>query len=176
MYKNPIETEYKGYRFRSRLEARWAVFFDKIGLEWEYEPEGFNLSNGEKYLPDFYFPKMDWYCEVKPDRPGAEKEIQNKTKQLVEDLHVAVLLLSSLPEVKKNTIWTFPVLYYDFFSQNHVATETIALLGAEQGALLYKKFDDCANVSSAEFTKYLEKLNEAYKAARQARFEFGESG
>ncbi|MCB6994492.1 hypothetical protein LI177_13475 [bacterium 210820-DFI.6.37] len=23
-----IQTEYKGYRFRSRLEARWAVFFD----------------------------------------------------------------------------------------------------------------------------------------------------
>ena len=26
-----IETAYKGYRFRSRLEARWAVFFDAIG-------------------------------------------------------------------------------------------------------------------------------------------------
>lgn len=25
-----IETEYKGYRFRSRLEARWAVFFDTL--------------------------------------------------------------------------------------------------------------------------------------------------
>ena len=23
----PIETMYRGYRFRSRLEARWAVFF-----------------------------------------------------------------------------------------------------------------------------------------------------
>lgn len=27
-----IETRYKGYRFRSRLEARWAVFFDALGL------------------------------------------------------------------------------------------------------------------------------------------------
>lgn len=35
----PIETVYKGYRFRSRLEARWAVFFDAQGIEWEYEPE-----------------------------------------------------------------------------------------------------------------------------------------
>jgi hypothetical protein len=25
-----IETSYKGYRFRSRLEARWAVFFDAL--------------------------------------------------------------------------------------------------------------------------------------------------
>lgn len=36
----PIETIYKGYRFRSRLEARWAVFMDACGADWEYEPEG----------------------------------------------------------------------------------------------------------------------------------------
>jgi len=35
-----IQTEYKGYLFRSRLEARWAVFFDACGIEYEYEPEG----------------------------------------------------------------------------------------------------------------------------------------
>lgn len=40
-----IETVYRGYRFRSRLEARWAVFFDALGLEWEYEPEGFDLTD-----------------------------------------------------------------------------------------------------------------------------------
>ena len=41
-----IQTEYKGYRFRSRLEARWAVFFDTLGVKWEYEPEGYDLGNG----------------------------------------------------------------------------------------------------------------------------------
>jgi hypothetical protein len=49
----PIETVYNGYRFRSRLEARWAVFFDALGVEYEYEPEGFKLPNGDYYLPDF---------------------------------------------------------------------------------------------------------------------------
>lgn len=49
----PIETEYKGYRFRSRLEAKWAVFFDTCGVKWEYEPEGFDLGDGLYYLPDF---------------------------------------------------------------------------------------------------------------------------
>lgn len=48
-----IETVYKGYRFRSRLEARWAVFFDALELRWEYEPEGFELGDGLRYLPDF---------------------------------------------------------------------------------------------------------------------------
>lgn len=48
-----IETKYKGYRFRSRLEARWAVFFDALGIQWEYEPEGFDLGEAGWYLPDF---------------------------------------------------------------------------------------------------------------------------
>ena len=61
----PIETYYNGYRFRSRLEARWAVFFDAIGVEYEYEPEGFVMSNGEYYLPDFFLPKHNIYVEVK---------------------------------------------------------------------------------------------------------------
>jgi nucleoside 2-deoxyribosyltransferase len=48
----PIETRYKGYRFRSRLEARWAVAFDAMGWSWTYESEGYWV-NGKRYLPDF---------------------------------------------------------------------------------------------------------------------------
>ena len=48
-----IQTRYRGYNFRSRLEARWAVAFDAMGLRWEYEPEGFVLPGGTHYLPDF---------------------------------------------------------------------------------------------------------------------------
>ena len=39
-----IDTPYQGHLFRSRLEARWAVFFDALGLEWEYESEGYDLD------------------------------------------------------------------------------------------------------------------------------------
>lgn len=28
-----IQTRYAGHHFRSRLEARWAVFFDYLGVE-----------------------------------------------------------------------------------------------------------------------------------------------
>ena len=60
-----VETVYKGYRFRSRLEARWAIFFDSLGIKWEYEPEGIVLSNGKSYLPDFYLINFNCYFEVK---------------------------------------------------------------------------------------------------------------
>jgi len=60
-----IQTEYNGYLFRSRLEARWAVFFDALGIEYEYEPEGLKLSDGSFYLPDFYLINFHCYFEVK---------------------------------------------------------------------------------------------------------------
>lgn len=59
-----IETVYNGYRFRSRLEARWAVFFDALEIEYQYEPEGFETDGGF-YLPDFYLPVEKCYVEVK---------------------------------------------------------------------------------------------------------------
>lgn len=49
--RNAIPTEYGGVRFRSRLEAQWAAFFDLLGWGWEYEP--FDLSG---YIPDFVIP------------------------------------------------------------------------------------------------------------------------
>ena len=67
-----IETQYAGCRFRSRLEARWAVFFDQLGVPWEYEPQGFELD-GRRYLPDFFLPSIDTWYEVKGKRPTHEE-------------------------------------------------------------------------------------------------------
>lgn len=65
-----IETVYDGCTFRSRMEARWAVFFDAIGVEWEFEPEGYDLADTDgtrvRYVPDFFIPSMDVYIEIKP--------------------------------------------------------------------------------------------------------------
>lgn len=32
-----IETLYGGILFRSKLETRWAAYFDLLGLSWKYE-------------------------------------------------------------------------------------------------------------------------------------------
>lgn len=57
-----IPTKYKGVQFRSRIEARWAAFFDR--LEWPWEYETFDL---ERYIPDFTlnFPHKPILVEVK---------------------------------------------------------------------------------------------------------------
>jgi hypothetical protein len=76
MQPRAIETCYKGHRFRSRLEARWAVFFDALGLAWEYEPEGFELPGGVRYLPDFRLTAgaVRVYVEIKPPVAMAKHE------------------------------------------------------------------------------------------------------
>jgi hypothetical protein len=63
----PIPTPYGGVKFRSRLEARWAIFFDRLHIPWEYEPQGFDIGDGEAYLPDFILGLGDIvWAEVKP--------------------------------------------------------------------------------------------------------------
>lgn len=68
MVSNSIPTPYGGLIFRSRTEARWAVFFDHLDLKWQYEPQGFD-TDGEWYLPDFliFAPAGNIWAEIKPN-------------------------------------------------------------------------------------------------------------
>lgn len=62
-----IPTRYGGVLFRSRLEARYAYFFDRLEIPWEYETQGF-VADGVAYLPDFaLFAALGTiWAEVKP--------------------------------------------------------------------------------------------------------------
>src|SRR4051794_31093898 len=60
-----IGTRYAGCFFRSRLEARWAVFLDALGIVWQYEAEGYELPS-TRYLPDFRLPGLKCFVEIKP--------------------------------------------------------------------------------------------------------------
>lgn len=91
----PVETRYRGYRFRSRLEARWAVFFDALGIKWEYEAEGFDLGALGWYLPDFWLVDMKMWVEVKPEAASPlEKEKVYKLSALRQEF---VLLIEGYP-------------------------------------------------------------------------------
>lgn len=79
-------TQYAGTVYRSKLEARWALFFDLVGIKFNYEPKHIEFTSsidGEKtgYLPDFWMPDLNGgsYVEIKPDAP-APNEIEKAVK------------------------------------------------------------------------------------------------
>jgi len=92
----PIETRYRDVRFRSRLEARWAVYFDAEGIEWEYEPEAFEIDTGVVYLPDFWLPQVRMFAEVKRSWPTIEELI--KCRRLADLTNRGVLILDGPPD------------------------------------------------------------------------------
>ena len=73
-----LDTPYAGYLFRSALEARWAVFFDALQIDWEYEARGYRLPDGTSYLPDFIMPGLEWIVEVKPRSVAVDQAVLRK--------------------------------------------------------------------------------------------------
>lgn len=84
-----IETHYNNYRFRSRLEAKHAVFFDALGVKYEYEKEGFEFE-GMRYLPDFWLPDYDCFVEIKGQEPTEEERRKAQLLSLytLKDVHL----------------------------------------------------------------------------------------
>jgi hypothetical protein len=96
---SPIPTEWRGWRFRSRCEARWAVFFEHIGIDFVFEPEGFVLADGTCYLPDFWLPVVRLFCEVKPGFPTEGESV--KAMLLSRDSGANVMFLEGPPDFRE---------------------------------------------------------------------------
>lgn len=94
-----IETRWNGYRFRSRTEARWAVLLNRLGIQFEYELEGYSLPSGVAYLPDFYLPKLNCILEVKPD---LESDL-SKPAELAASIAIPVYVACGSPKMPGNT-------------------------------------------------------------------------
>lgn len=59
------EDWYNGIKFRSKLESKTAQALDNIGIPYQYEPDGYKLSNGMWYRPDFWLPDAQQFIECK---------------------------------------------------------------------------------------------------------------
>jgi len=110
-----IPTFYDGHKFRSRLEARWAVFFNAAGLRYQYEKEGFSLSNGKWYLPDFYLPDINYWVEVKDSACKQETFVEDMKKvscMILDKIADNFIILSDIPyaTMEKNVFW-FPAIH-----------------------------------------------------------------
>lgn len=99
----PIETTYKGCRFRSRLEARWAVFFDTLGITWKYEPQGYTVGPSKRpYLPDFYIPEWQAFVEVKGEAGRLDVDLLAELVATGDAL--SVLILGDVPYLEAGHI------------------------------------------------------------------------
>ena len=93
-----IQTLYGSVLFRSRLEARWALYFDVIGIAWEYEKEGYEFADGTRYLPDFWLPQVCMWAEVKPETFTVGE--LHKAKCLVRETGFPCLMLDGMPALR----------------------------------------------------------------------------
>ncbi len=86
------------------------MFFDCLQIKWEYEFEGFELSNGRLYLPDFFLPRFHYpqgiYVEVKA--MGGDC---SKADELVLSGGGAILLAVGSPELRTYTLVCFNSKY-----------------------------------------------------------------
>jgi len=194
-----LETHAFGYRFRSRLEARWAVFFTELGVSWEYEPQGFDVG-GEPYLPDFRVVTGDlvyWY-EIKPRSTGSCEKF-NKFAKLV------TLQDDGMPKwnLEARLVSGDP---FDIFGEHYVcprcgrpespdhyhnatyyevgflcgSCDVVTASGGDNpyevgfAGVKYRPDKGVIVVKGEDFSLLNEKIDRACLAARKARFEHGE--
>lgn len=199
-----IETEYKGYLFRSRLEARWAVFFDAIGIEWKYETEGYEVGD-YRYLPDFWLPAASAWVEVKGDKDGLRKDIARMRAVLgpssplpgFANGDAGLILLHDVPDVGYDVTVLHPFLA----RASGVLERTWGYFGPTRGghatfiadrysSWIYALFGKhtTGEIQSPESSAWSPEpwildtpgcftaIRDGYRAARKARFEHGANG
>ena len=147
-----IETRYGGCRFRSRTEARVAVLLDHLGIEWEYEQQGFQLPSGARYLPDFRLPDLKLFLEIKGTEPGPKDLDKVREFAVAAKGHgyVVLMLIGDIPRPESAQI---PARAFLIRGGSHVR-----------------------DVVTQWKPAGTDRLKQALTAARSARFEFGESG
>lgn len=106
MLFKPQTIQYGGYRMRSKLEAKWAVFLDYLQIEYRYEPRVYSLKGNIGYLPDFYLPEQDVFLEIKPDKPLSDED-SNKIKlfSIDEIIRPNLVVLFGEPSIFQDTFF-----------------------------------------------------------------------
>lgn len=185
-----IETYYNGYKFRSRLEARWAVFFDALGVKYEYEPEGFDLGDGMYYLPDFRVKcwgtrgdildkPFDLWIEVKG---YMTKEDANKIHKFAGEwiegkgMENPILIVSQIPD-NGCSYDEYELHAGEGMDESDICPFNYELIDGDYfpayPAALNGKFYLWGNDSN--YIHDIQIVEDAYEKARQARFEYGDA-
>ena len=175
----PIETLYAGCRFRSRLEARWAIFLDALGVLWEYEIEGFDLD-GLWYLPDFWLPSLEAWLEVKGQSVKVGDASWEKAHRLAEETeHSVFLFTGQFPETPNNVMGIAVSPFSDWGGEGRIPPGDVWWFqcpGCEHfqpGPSIYDLPCACHREPAPNDNPT---VRQAVLAARQSRFESGKGG
>lgn len=190
----PIPTRYAGCHFRSRLEARWAVFFDRLDIEWQYEEQGYvvsnrlqldGLPNSWSYLPDFWLPELGVWAEVKGSLTDVEhRQLLSAAASLSSNdgggCHDAgghdVLIFGPVPppepltrapirlHMHKGDLQAAPWYFMGCAGDDMVASDAGQI--HKDASWLLRGLPEHASPEAIQ----------AYKSARSARFEYGARG
>lgn len=94
---------YRGYIMRCTWEVAYAMYLDKLGLEWTYEPRWFRVGrgpwNGVTYRPDFQVPALKTYVEIKGAWLNGSKAKVAKFRKLYPKINLLVLTELELMEM-----------------------------------------------------------------------------
>ena len=172
-----IETWHDGILYRSRAEARMAVFLTHAGIEFKYEYEGYLMSNGQRYLPDFILTGIDVFLEIKGGVPTAD-EI-GKAEQLANDTYKAVFVhyggfVDHPPEITSDSmlcVGPHGIIDNQFW---FCECDQCGLVGIQWQGLSNRLSCGCQYELGRDKTPGYDtpKLIAAHEAAKSARFEF----
>lgn len=188
----PIATSYAGCRFRSRLEARWAVVFDHLDIRWEYESQGYQIGD-VRYLPDFLLPDIEdgIFVEVKgvwsiKDFVKVMAATEIRPVLLVGDIprpksygpHFEYLEGNATDKTRVSRITCSRVSLMPICSGSHVLMPCDWPLFLRDAESTHKWIDACVS-GVGRCTGWVRpetSVADAFAAGRSARFEYGECG
>ena len=88
-------TRYRGVRFDSKLEVRWARLFDALEVAYVYHPphtHQWEPPGGGPvvhYTPDFWLPASDQFLEAKPFDPAEDSDSPRWSSEVAAALRKA---------------------------------------------------------------------------------------
>jgi len=174
-----IQTRYDGCLFRSRLEARWAVFFNEVGLKWHYEVEGFRIDTASGryyYLPDFWLECGQW-VEVKGilNMESIERLCAIASALAACGSGNDVVVLGEVPRAR-SILWPVQLHFHDrLWAVAWDPDSPGCPLQRPRVAVEPTEFMAERLISGFPFG-FPSWAEDALEAARMARFEWGESG
>lgn len=109
---SPFPIYYRGSRFRSEIEARWAVFWDEVKVLWEYEKRPFPLNTGF-VVPSFWLPEVRGGVWVEVVASYPEPWQQEMAEELAQQTKQEVFFLGEVsPPGEESSSWDSAMVFF----------------------------------------------------------------